>query len=43
MEDKIVKVSRDVERKAVKFVAGLVVSLAVFCVWLAHALTKEAD
>ena len=35
------EVSKDVERNAVKFAAGLVVIIAIFCVWLAGAVTKD--
>jgi len=37
----MMKVSRDVEIKAVGFVAGLVVVIAIFCVWLASAVMKD--
>jgi len=36
-------ISKDVERKAVKFAAVLVVAVAIFCVWLAGAVTKEDE
>jgi hypothetical protein len=38
---RMMRVSRDVERKAVKFAAGLVIVVALFCVWLARAVTKD--
>ena len=37
------RVSKDVERKAIKFAVGLVIAVAVFCIWLASAVMKEDD
>ena len=34
-------ISRDIEIKAMKFVAGLIIAIAIFCVWLAGAITKR--
>ena len=39
----MVHVNKDVERKAVKFAVGLVIAVAIFCVWLASMLTNDNE